>query len=185
MRFVSTEIPGCAIVEIEPHQDERGFFARTWCQDEFAEAGLPSLLAQCSVSRNRKRGTLRGMHFQLPPSAEGKLVRCTRGAILDVVVDIRSMSPRYLDHVSVELTADNGRAVFIPPGCAHGFQTLEGDTDVFYQMTDFFAPDLAAGLRWNDPALGIDWPIDSPIMNERDRNYPDLDSGYLEELSWE
>jgi dTDP-4-dehydrorhamnose 3,5-epimerase len=185
MRFVPTDIPGCAIVEIEPHEDERGFFARTWCRDEFDGAGLPSRLVQCSVSRNRKRGTLRGMHFQLPPSFEGKLVRCTRGAIVDVVVDIRSMSPRYLDHVSVELSADNGRAIFIPPGCAHGFQTLEDGTDVFYQMTDVFTPDLCAGLRWNDPALAIDWPIDSPTINDRDRNYPDLDRGWIGGLSWD
>jgi dTDP-4-dehydrorhamnose 3,5-epimerase len=185
MRFVPTDIPGCAIVEIEPHEDERGFFARTWCRDEFDGAGLPSRLVQCSVSRNRKRGTLRGMHFQLPPSFEGKLVRCTRGAIVDVVVDIRSMSPRYLDHVSVELSADNGRAIFIPPGCAHGFQTLEDGTDVFYQMTDVFTPDLCAGLRWNDPGLAIDWPIDSPTINDRDRNYPDLDRGWIGGLSWD
>jgi dTDP-4-dehydrorhamnose 3,5-epimerase len=185
MRFVPTDIPGCAIVEIEPHEDERGFFARTWCRDEFDGAGLPSRLVQCSVSRNRKRGTLRGMHFQLPPSFEGKLVRCTRGAIVDVVVDIRSMSPRYLDHVSVELSADNGRAIFIPPGCAHGFQTLEDGTDVFYQMTDVFTADLSAGLRWNDPALAIDWPIDSPTINDRDRNYPDLDRGWIGGLSWD
>ncbi|MDH5262943.1 MAG: dTDP-4-dehydrorhamnose 3,5-epimerase [Gammaproteobacteria bacterium] len=185
MRFVATEIPGCAMVEIEPHQDERGFFARTWCRNEFAGAGFSSQLVQCSVSRNRKRGTLRGMHFQLPPSCEGKLVRCTRGAIVDVVVDLRSTSPCYLDHVSVELTADNGRAVFIPPGCAHGFQTLEDNSDVFYQMTDVFAPELAAGLRWNDPALAIDWPVDSPIMNQRDRNYPDLDRDWLGGLSWD
>jgi dTDP-4-dehydrorhamnose 3,5-epimerase len=125
------------------------------------------------------------MHFQLPPSFEGKLVRCTRGAIVDVVVDIRSMSPRYLDHVSVELSADNGRAIFIPPGCAHGFQTLEDGTDVFYQMTDVFTPDLSAGLRWNDPALAIDWPIDSPTINDRDRNYPDLDRGWIGGLSWD
>ena len=185
MRFVQTEIPGCAIVEIEPHEDERGGFARTWCQHEFDGAGLPSRLVQCSVSRNRKRGTMRGLHFQLPPSREGKLVRCTRGAILDVVVDVRSTSLHYLGNVYIELTADNGRAIFIPPGCAHGFQTLEDDTDVFYQMTDVFAPDLGAGLRWDDPALGINWPIDTPIMNDRDRDYPDLDRGWLGGLSWD
>ena len=185
MRFVQTDIPGCAIVEIEPHEDERGGFARTWCQHEFDGAGLPSRLVQCSVSRNRKRGTMRGLHFQLPPSREGKLVRCTRGAIFDVVVDLRSASRRYLGHVSVDLTADNCRAIFIPPGCAHGFQTLQDDTDVFYQMTDVFAPDLSAGLRWNDPELAIEWPIDEAIMNGRDRDYPDLDRDWLGSLSWE
>jgi dTDP-4-dehydrorhamnose 3,5-epimerase len=185
MRFVRTKIPGCTIVEVEPHEDERGSFARTWCRDEFEHAGLPSRLVQCSMSRNRKRGTIRGMHLQLPPSREGKLVRCTRGAIFDVVVDVRSTSPRYLGNVSVELTADNGRAIFIPPGCAHGFQTLEEDTDVFYQMTDVYAPDLGAGLRWDDPALAIDWPIDTPIINDRDRTYPDLDRSWLGGLSWD
>ncbi len=185
MRFVPTQIADCQIVAVEPHEDERGAFARTWCQNEFDGAGLPNRLVQCSVSRNHKRGTLRGLHFQLPPSREGKLVRCTRGAIFDVVVDIRWTSPNYLGNVSVELTADNGRAIFIPPGCAHGFQTLEDDTDVFYQMTDVFAPDLGAGLRWNDPALGIDWPIDTPIMNDRDRDYPDLDHDWLGNLSWD
>lgn len=184
MRFVQTEIPDCALVEIEPHEDERGEFARTWCEHEFERAGLPSRLVQCSMSRNYKRGTLRGLHFQLPPSQEGKLVRCTRGAIMDIVVDVRSTSPRYLGHVSVELTADNCRAIFIPPGCAHGFQTLEDETDVFYQMTDVFAPELSAGLRWNDPVLGINWPIDTPIMNNRDRDYPDLDRNWLDSLSW-
>ena len=184
MRFVPTEISGCVIVDIEPHEDERGAFARTWCRQEFAGAGLPDGLVQCSVSRNRKRGTMRGLHYQLPPSQEGKLVRCTRGAIFDVLVDLRSASPQFLQHVSVELTADNSRAIFIPPGCAHGFQTLEDDTDVFYQMTDVFTPDLGAGLRWNDPALGIDWPMDTPIMNDRDRDYPDLDRDWLGSLTW-
>lgn len=184
MRFAPTEIPGCTIVEIEPHEDDRGVFARTWCRDEFDAAGLPSRLVQCSVSRNRRRGTTRGLHFQLPPSREGKLVRCTRGAIVDVVVDIRSSSPRFLSNVVVELTAENSRSIFIPPGCAHGFQTLQDETDVYYQMTDFFAPSLGAGLRWNDPALAIDWPIDNPIMNDRDRDYADLDRDWLGSLSW-
>lgn len=185
MIFVQTDIPDCTIVEIEPNEDERGFFARTWCWHEFEGAGLPSRIAQCSLSRNHERGTIRGLHFQLPPSREGKLVRCTSGAIFDVVVNIQSASRSYLSHVSVELTASNGRAIFIPPGCAHGFQTLEDDTDVFYQMTDVFAPELGAGLRWNDPELAIDWPIDKPIMNERDRDYPDLDRGWLGGLLWD
>ena len=185
MRFVQTDIPGCTIVEIEPHEDERGFFARTWCRDEFDDAGLPSRLVQSSMSRNGKRGTTRGLHFQLPPSREGKLVRCTSGAIFDVVVDVRSASRSYLGHVSVELTAENCRAIYIPPGCAHGFQTLEEDTDVFYQMTDVFAPDLCAGLRWNDPELAIDWPIDKAIMNDRDSDYADLDRNWLGSLSWD
>jgi dTDP-4-dehydrorhamnose 3,5-epimerase len=184
MRFIGTHIVGCSIIDIEPHRDGRGFFTRTWCQAEFTNAGLPPTFVQCSMSRNSLRGTLRGLHFQLPPSREGKLVRCTRGAILDVVVDIRPASESYLEHVSAELDAETCRAIFIPAGCAHGFQTLVDDTDVYYQMTDAFAPDLGQGLRWDDPALGIDWPVANPIMNDRDRNYADLDRPWLESLVW-
>ncbi len=184
MRFEATSIPGCIRIEVEAHEDDRGLFARTWCAREFGEAGLPVELAQCSLSRNPRKGTLRGMHFQKPPSLEGKLVRATRGAVIDVIVDLRSGTDTFLSHVSVELSADNLTAVYIPPGCAHGFQTLADDTDLFYQMTDFYAPDLGDGLRWNDPALGIDWPLSDPVMNDRDREYPDLDRAALEALSW-
>lgn len=184
MKFSSSPISGCLIVDIEPHQDERGMFARTWCMREFKEAGLPDNVVQCSLSRNTSKGTTRGLHFQLPPSQEGKLVRCTNGEIFDVIVDIRGDSPTFLQHFSITLSDRNNRALFIGPGCAHGFQTLEDDTDVFYQMTDYYAPDQAAGLRWNEPRLGIVWPLHDPIMHERDATYPDLDECWLRDLDW-
>lgn len=184
MRFSGTDIGGCFIVDIEPHSDERGLFARTWCASEFENAGLPANFVQCSVSRNRSATTTRGLHFQLPPSREGKLVRCTRGGIVDVAVDIRPNSATFLNHVMVELDEENCRAIYIPFGCAHGFQTLTDNADVMYQMTDTYAPELSAGLRWNDPALGISWPEANPIMNDRDRDYPDLDEGWLRSLDW-
>lgn len=184
MRFQETRLGGCMLVEIEPHVDQRGFFARTWCAREFEAAGLPESVVQCSVSRNSAAGTTRGLHFQLPPSREGKLVRCTRGAIVDVIVDIRADSPTFLEHISIELTEENCRAVYIPPGLAHGFQTRADDTDVFYQMTDYFAPELGAGLRWDDPALGIRWPEMTPIIHERDQGYPDVDIDWLKSLNW-
>ena len=176
MRFHPTPIPGVVVIELEPRRDDRGFFARTWAPEAFAAHGLPTGLVQASLSRNDRRGTVRGMHMQLPPSAEGKLVRCTRGAIYDVVIDLRPGSPTYRRHAGVELTADAGNALFIPPLLAHGFQTLVTDTDVFYQMTDVYAPALAHGVRWDDPAFGIDWPIREGItIVERDRDYPDFD----------
>ncbi len=180
MRFEETPLPGVFVVEIEPHRDHRGYFARTWCTKEFTSAGLPTRAVQASVSHNERRGTLRGMHMQLLPSQEGKLVRCTRGRIYDVIVDLRPSSPTYLQHFGVELTADAQEALYIPPTMLHGFQTLEDETDVFYQMTDFHVPELAFGARWNDPAFGILWPIESAlIMADRDATYPDFDSiGY-------
>ena len=181
MIFEETPLPGAFIVKIEPHRDHRGFFARTWCTREFADRKLPGELVQASLSRNDRRGTVRGMHMQLPPSQEGKLVRCARGRIYDVIVDLRVGSPTYLRHFGVELTSDAQNALYIPPGMLHGFQTLEDDTDVFYQMTDFHAPELAFGARWNDPAFGIRWPIsDAVIMAERDATYPDFDAAAYE-----
>jgi dTDP-4-dehydrorhamnose 3,5-epimerase len=173
------------LVELEPHVDERGFFARTWCAREFADAGLPDRLVQCSISRNSAAGTTRGLHFQTPPSREGKLVRCARGALVDVVVDIRAGSPTFLRHLSVELDADNGRGIYVPPGFAHGFQTQRDDTDVLYHMTDSFAPELAAGMRWDDPVLGVRWPAVPTIISERDAGYPDLDVEWLRSLKWD
>jgi dTDP-4-dehydrorhamnose 3,5-epimerase len=184
VRFEPTSISGCLRIEVEAHEDNRGLFARTWCAREFEAAGLPVGLAQCSLSRNPRKGTLRGMHYQRPPSREGKLVRATRGAVHDIIVDLRPGADSFLTHVAVELSADNLTAVFIPPGCAHGFQTLEDDTDVFYQMTDFYAPDLGEGIRWNDPRLGIEWPLPDPIMNDRDRSYPDVNEGVLAGFDW-
>jgi dTDP-4-dehydrorhamnose 3,5-epimerase len=164
------------LVRVERHADVRGFFARAFCVHEFTDAGLPAALVQASISFNARRGTVRGMHFQWPPSREGKLVRCIRGALFDVLLDLRPNSPSYLRHVSVELDDESRNAVFIPHGVAHGFQTLADATEVLYQMTDFYAPALAAGVRWNDPSFGIAWPITNGIViSERDAHYPDFD----------
>jgi dTDP-4-dehydrorhamnose 3,5-epimerase len=164
-------------VSIEPHRDHRGFFARTWCAREFAaKEDLPTHFVQASLSRNERRGTLRGMHMQLPPSREGKLVRCTRGRIYDVIVDLRPASSRYMQHFGIELSAAEQQALYVPPMMLHGFQTLEDDSDVFYQMTDFQVPELAFGARWNDPTFGIRWRITNDLMMaERDATYSDFD----------
>lgn len=162
-------------VQIEPRLDHRGFFARTFCMEEFASQGLPTRVVQSSVSFNAKRGTLRGMHFQWPPSQEAKLVRCVRGRLFDVLLDLRPDSATYLQHQSILLDQDNRDAVFIPSGVAHGFQTLADSTEVLYDMTDSYAPDLADGVRWNDPAFGIRWPLEELIIAARDAEYPDFD----------
>ncbi len=171
MIFTETRLKGAHIIDIERRCDDRGFFGRSFCQNEFASHGLKTAVAQCNVSFNTKKGTLRGMHFQLPPRAEAKLVRCTRGAIYDVIIDLRPESPTYCEWISVELTADNCRMLYIPEGWAHGFQTLENDSEVFYQMFEFYAPDQARGVRWDDPAFGITWPIPNPVISEKDRTY--------------
>jgi dTDP-4-dehydrorhamnose 3,5-epimerase len=172
MLFAELTVAGAALVRMERHADTRGFFARTWCAREFAQAGLPSAFVQSSISHNNRRGTLRGMHFQWPPSQEAKLVRCIRGALLDVLLDLRPGSPSYLAHCAVELTAENGDAVFIPHGVAHGFQTLADCTEILYQMTDFYAPALSTGVRWNDPAFAIRWPLKDTVISERDAHCP-------------
>jgi len=172
--YTATELPGALIVDLEIREDERGHFTRTWCRREFEEHGLPGSVVQCSMSFTRRRGTLRGLHYQVAPHAEDKLVRCTHGAIWDVVVDLRPESPSYLQHLGVELRADTGRALFVPKGFAHGFQTLEDATQVFYQMTEFHVPDAGGGVRWNDPAFGIQWPVRNPILHPRDAGYPDF-----------
>lgn len=172
MIFRDTPLAGVVIVEPERREDHRGFFARTWCQREFAAHGLNPRLVQCSLSFTRGRGTVRGMHYQAPPHAEAKLIRCTRGAIWDVALDLRADSPTFCRHVSVELTADNWAMLYIPEGVAHGFQTLEDDTEVCYQMSEFFVPAAARGVRFDDPAFGIPWPIPDAIFLERDRTYP-------------
>ena len=174
MRFTETGIPGVWMVEIEPHRDARGFFARSFCQREFAEHGLPTEFVQCNISYNEKRGTLRGMHFQKPPSPEGKLVSCLSGGILDVVLDLRPDSPTYCRWTAAELSRDNHTALYIPPGLAHGFQTLEDGSDVFYMMTEFYQPGLAGGVRWDDPAFGITWPLLPPGISDRDAAFPDF-----------
>ena len=177
MRFEPLALRGAMLVRIEPRADARGFFARTACAEEFRALGLPGTFLQSSISWNEQRGTVRGMHWQWPPSQEGKLVRCLRGAIYDVLVDLRPEEPTYLTHCALELDEDNRDAVYIPPGLAHGFQTLRAGSEVLYQMTVPHAPGLAAGLRWNDPAFGIRWPITAPVViAERDARYPDFDA---------
>jgi len=172
--FVATPLPGAFVVEPEYHEDHRGFFARTWCAREFAAHGLSTRLAQCSVSFTKRRGTLRGLHYQAAPYAEAKLVRCTAGGVHDVIVDLRPTSPTYRRHLAVTLTAGNRKALFVPQGFAHGFQTLADETEVFYQISAFHSPDHARGIRWDDPAFAIAWPLDDPIVNDRDRAYPDF-----------
>lgn len=173
MIFTRTRLDGVVLVDPEPIEDERGSFARTWCARDFAAAGLDATIAQCNVSFNRKKGTVRGMHFQREPRAEPKLVSCTSGAIFDVVIDLRPASPTYRQWLGVELTGHNGRAIAVPRGFAHGFQTLEDDTRVFYQMGEFYSPELADGVRWNDPAFGIRWPLEVTALSPRDRSFPD------------
>ena len=174
MILKETKINGVFLVVPEAHHDERGLFARTWCEREFAADGLNPRLVQCSISFNEKKGTLRGVHFQTEPYQEAKLVRCTRGSLFDVALDLRSSSATYRQWVSAELTADNRHALYIPEGCAHGFLTLEARTEALYQMSEFYAPGCARGVRWNDPAFGIDWPFSPSVMSERDSNYLDF-----------
>lgn len=171
--FHPTSLAGVYVIEPERHEDERGYFARTWCQQEFAARGLQPRWAQGSVSYNRRRGTLRGLHFQSPPHAETKLVRVTRGAIFDVVLDLRPESPTRGQWQGWELTADNGYLVYVPTGCAHGFQTLADSSEVSYQISEFFHPPSAGGVRWNDPQFGIRWPLPVTVISARDAKYPD------------
>ena len=183
MRFRETPLAGAFVVEIEAHADARGFFARTWCSREFAAHGLDPELVQASISRSALRGTVRGMHLQLPPSREAKLVRCTRGVIYDVIIDLRPSSPAYLRHFAIELSAQSCNALYVPAQLAHGFQTLEDDSEVLYQMSDFYAPELGFGLRWNDPAFGIQWPErDRITILPRDGQYQDFNAGRFETL---
>ena len=174
MIFQETELKGAYIVDIERRDDDRGFFARSWCRREFEAHGLNPHIAQCSVSFNLRKGTLRGMHFQVKPFEEAKLVRCTMGSLCDVIVDLRPDSPTFKLHRSVVLTSDNRTMLYIPEGFAHGFLTLEDETEAHYQISEFHAPDHARGFRWNDPAFGIAWPADVKVISERDRNYPDF-----------
>lgn len=175
MIFKETRLGGAFVVEPERFEDERGFFARGWSRREFEGRGLDARLVETNISFNRRRGTLRGMHFQRAPRAQAKLVRCTMGAIYDVVIDLRPDSPTFRGWVGVELSAENRTMLFVPEGFAHGFQTLADDTEVFYQMSDYYAPETAGGVRWDDPAFGIEWP-DAParVINERDAAYADF-----------
>lgn len=174
MIFYPAGIRGVFEIRPELKTDDRGFFARSWCRQEFQEAGLNSALVQCSFSYNRKRGTLRGMHYQAGPHAETKVVRCTMGAIYDVALDLRQESPTFRQWTAVILTASNRHMLYIPEGCAHGFLTLEDNTEVFYQMSECYYPEAARGVRWDDPAFKIDWPDKVEVISERDRMYPDF-----------
>lgn len=173
MQITETRIPGASIIEAERVADERGFYALAWAQSEFTVHGLNANLAQCNFSYNHRRGTVRGMHWQVPPHAETKLVRCIQGGIYDVIVDMREDSATYRHWVGVDLTAENHRALYIPEGCAHGFQTLEDATEVFYMITEYYTPAAARGMRWNDPAINVAWPLAVTVISERDAQYPD------------
>lgn len=183
MIFCETPIPGVVTIALEPHEDERGFFARTWCRDLFRARGLSGELAQCSLSFTRQRGTLRGMHYQAPPHAEAKLVRCTAGALYDVAIDLRPNSPTFRQHVGVELTAQNRKALYVPEGCAHGSLTLADSTEVFYQISTPYVPAAMRGVRYDDPAFGIDWPEPVRAINDRDASFPSFEAAQLEPKS--
>ncbi|MDH4098947.1 MAG: dTDP-4-dehydrorhamnose 3,5-epimerase [Nitrospirota bacterium] len=173
MKFMETMLKGVWVIDLEPIEDERGFFARSWCAKEFEEHGLNPRLAQCNISFNLKKGTIRGMHYQAAPFEEVKLVRCIRGAIFDVVIDLRPDSPTYTQWVGVELTEENRKALYVPEKFAHGFQTLIDNTEVFYQMSEFYHPDCARGVRWDDSVFGIEWPDQiSRIVSPQDSNFP-------------
>ncbi len=173
MIFTPLALPGVVLIQPTPHADDRGRFTRVFCAGEFAANGIALPVAQCNVSTNRHRGTLRGLHYQTAPHGEAKLVRVSRGAIFDVIVDLRPDSPRRGQWLAVELSEANGHMLYIPDGLAHGFQTLQDDTTVDYIMSAPYEPSAAAGLRWNDPGLGITWPIPSPILSDRDKGFPD------------
>ncbi len=174
MKFTTTPIAGAWLVEMERSEDDRGWFARSWCAGEFVAHGLNAAFSQSSTSFNRRRGTLRGMHYQVAPHAEAKLVRCTRGAMYDVALDLRPSSPTFCKWFAAELTADNGRSLYIPEGCAHGFQTLADDTEVLYQIAGEYHPASGRGVRWDDAAFGIQWPLLEPLISDRDQNYVDF-----------
>ena len=177
MIFTETNLPGAYLIEIQKLEDERGFFARSWCQCEFEAHRLNPCLAQCNISFNRKKGTLRGMHYQTAPFEEAKLVRCTRGSIYDVILDLRPGSPNFLQWISVVLSDDNYKMIYIPEGCAHGFQTLADETEVFYQMSQFYAPESARGVRWDDPYFHITWPEDLRTISVKDQAYENFQPG--------
>jgi len=174
MIFTPTPLSGGFVIEPTRIEDERGFFARAWCQHEFATYGLNTELVQCNISFNLRRGTVRGMHYQAAPHAEAKLVRCTSGALYDVIIDLRPDAPTFMQHFSIVLSAAQHTMLYVPEGFAHGFQTLEPNTEVFYQMSTFYAPEAARGVRWNDPAFAIRWPLTDVTIGERDRTYPDF-----------
>jgi dTDP-4-dehydrorhamnose 3,5-epimerase len=172
--FIATPLAGAYVIEPESAADSRGLFARTWCHRELAARGLETRIAQCGSSFSKGKGTLRGMHYQVPPVAETKIVRCTRGSMYDLIIDLRPQSPTFSRHFSIVLSADDRKSVYVPTGFAHGFQTLEDDTEVFYQISEFYSPDHARGVRWDDPAFQIPWPPDNRTISQSDRTYPDF-----------
>jgi dTDP-4-dehydrorhamnose 3,5-epimerase len=173
--FTETRLKGAFIIDLNRKKDERGYFARAFCQKEFQEHGLKSVIAQANIASNLKKGTLRGMHFQYPPAAETKLVRCTRGAILDIIVDVRPESPTYLEHVAVELNEDNMSALYVPERFAHGYQALRDNTDTSYQVGEFYTPNAEGGLRYDDPRLRLEWPLPVAVISQKDRDFHLLD----------
>ncbi|MDT4969336.1 MAG: dTDP-4-dehydrorhamnose 3,5-epimerase [Acidobacteriota bacterium] len=175
MEFIPTKLKGAFIIEPIRLEDERGFFARTWSQREWEAQDLNPRLVECNISFNRKKGTLRGLHYQAAPDAQAKLVRCTLGSVYDVIVDLRPDSATFKKWFAAELTAENRRMLYVPEGLAHGFQTLEDDSEVFYQMSAYYAPESAAGIRWNDPAFGVEWPLPVEVIAPRDASYKDID----------
>ena len=176
MRFTETELPGAYLIDLQRREDDRGFFARAWCEDELAAHGLDTRVSQCNVSFNERRGTLRGLHYQVAPHAEVKIVRCTRGAIFDVIVDLRPESETYRRWLGVELNEENRRMLYVPEGFAHGYLTLADATETFYQVSVPYAPDAERGARWDDPAFGIDWPqTEGLVMSDKDRAWPDFE----------
>ena len=177
MIFVETKLRGLFVIELERLEDERGFFSRSFCKREFEVQGLNLNFVQCNISVNKKKGTLRGMHYQASPYEEAKLVRCTMGGIYDVIIDLRSISQTYKQWVSVELTDDNRKMIYIPEGFAHGFQTLTDNTEVFYQMSEFYKPEYARGIRWNDLQFKIIWPDNDPIISDKDQKWGDFNGG--------
>jgi dTDP-4-dehydrorhamnose 3,5-epimerase len=172
VNFIETRLKGAYTIEIKRIVDERGFFARGWCQNEFREHGLNPKLAQLNIAHNHKSGTLRGMHFQNAPKAEAKLVRCTRGAIFDVIIDLRRDSPTHGQWIGAELTAENHQMLYVPEGFAHGYQTLVDDTEIYYLTSEFYAPGCASGVKFDDPAFGIQWPLAVELVSNQDRNWP-------------
>ena len=169
MIFTETNLAGAFVIDLEKLEDDRGFFARAFCQNEFEEHGLNPVIAQANIAFNLVKGTLRGMHFQYPPAAESKLVRCTRGAIVDIIVDLRPESPTYLEHFEVELNEENSRALYVPERFAHGYQALRDKTETSYQVGEFYTPGTEGGLTYDDPRLGIEWPLPVAVMSEKDR----------------
>lgn len=175
MKFQETKLPGVFEILIEPKADDRGFFARSWCRNELQAHGLDARMAQCNISFNNKKGTLRGVHYQAAPFAETKIVRCTHGSIYDVIVDLRPQSPTFRQWTAIVLTTEKRNMAYVPENCAHGFLTLEDNTEVFYQMSEVYDAASARGVRWDDPAFRIAWPAEVEVISERDRTYPDFE----------